>query len=154
MPNAAPNMVKELVIKYVPTEVEKGPAVTGADDVAQVLIDLLEDEPSEVFGVLLLDSQNQILAWHEATRGILDAALVHPREVFRAAILGNAAGIIVAHNHPSGNPNPSDEDRTVTRNLVRAGAVVGIPVLDHVIIGDGGRFTSFAGSGLMPSTHN
>ena len=126
-------------------------AVTGAGDVAQVLIDLLEDEPSEVFGVLLLDSQNQILAWHEATRGILDASLVHPREVFRAAILGNAAGIILAHNHPSGNPNPSSEDHKVTRDLVRAGDLLAIPVLDHVIIGDGGRFTSFAGQGLLRS---
>ena len=70
------------------------------------------------------------------TRGILDASLIHPREVFRAAIVENAAGMILVHNHPSGDPSPSREDRVVTNQLVRAGQAVGIPVLDHVIVGD------------------
>ncbi len=75
------------------------------------------------------------------TRGILDASLIHPREVFRPAIVRSAAGIILVHNHPSGDPTPSEEDRAVTKQLVRAGTAVGIPVVDHVVLGDG-RFVS------------
>ena len=77
------------------------------------------------------------------TRGILDASLIHPREVFRAAIVESAAGVILVHNHPSGDPSPSVEDRAVTDSLSTAGSAVGIPVLDHVIIGEG-RFVSLA----------
>jgi len=80
------------------------------------------------------------------TRRILDAALIHPREVFRAAIVESAAGIILVHNHPSGDPTPSQEDRMVTKQLVEAGSAVGIPVLDHVIIGEG-SFVSLAERG-------
>jgi DNA repair protein RadC len=82
------------------------------------------------------------------TRGILDSSLVHPREVFRAAIAEAAAGIIVVHNHPSGDPTPSTEDRTVTRQLVAAGQLLDLPLHDHVIIA-GDRFTSFAAQGLL-----
>ena len=82
------------------------------------------------------------------TRGILDSSLVHPREVFRAAIAEAAAGIIVVHNHPSGDPTPSAEDRTVTRQLVAAGQLLDLPLHDHVIIA-GDRFTSFAAQGLL-----
>jgi DNA repair protein RadC len=82
------------------------------------------------------------------TRGILDSSLVHPREVFRAAIAEAAAGIIVVHNHPSGDPTPSAEDRAVTRQLVAAGQLLDVPLHDHVIIA-GDRFTSFAAQGLL-----
>ena len=81
-------------------------------------------------------------------RGTLDASLVHPREVFRAAITEAAASVIVIHNHPSGDPTPSPEDRAVTRQLVDAGRLVGIEVLDHVVVGEG-RYVSFAEAGLM-----
>jgi DNA repair protein RadC len=80
------------------------------------------------------------------TRGILDAALIHPREVFREAIVESAAGVILVHNHPSGDPSPRREDRVVTRQLAAAGSAVGIPVLDHVILG-GGSFVSMAERG-------
>ena len=82
------------------------------------------------------------------TRGILDASLIHPREVLREAIVESAAAVILVHNHPSGNPSPSAEDREVTRQLSAAGRTVGIPVLDHVIIA-GEAFRSLAQDGLM-----
>ena len=82
------------------------------------------------------------------TKGLLDASLVAPREVFRAAILEAAAGVILVHNHPSGDPTPSAEDRAVTRQLVAAGTLLDIPVYDHVIIA-GDRYTSFATAGLL-----
>ena len=89
-----------------------------------------------------------ILADLLITRGLLNSALVHPREVFRAAIAEAAAGIIVVHNHPSGDPTPSAEDRDVTRQLVEAGRLLDLPVYDHVIVG-GERYVSFAEAGLL-----
>jgi DNA repair protein RadC len=82
------------------------------------------------------------------TRGILNGSLVHPREVFREAIAESAAGIIVVHNHPSGNPAPSPEDKAVTIQLVEAGRLLDIPLFDHVIVA-GDRFFSFAEAGLL-----
>jgi DNA repair protein RadC len=102
----------------------------------------------EEFHLLALDSQSRVLREVLVTRGILDSSLVHPREVFRAAIAEAAAGIIVVHNHPSGDPTPSAEDRTVTRQLVAAGQLLDVPLHDHVIIA-GDRFTSFAAQGLL-----
>ena len=75
------------------------------------------------------------------TRGTVDASLVHPREVFREAVASGASAVILVHNHPSGDPAPSGEDRAVTRQMVRAGQTLGLPVLDHVIVG-GGRYVS------------
>jgi DNA repair protein RadC len=110
----------------------------------------MRDLRHEEFHVLLLDTQNQILRDLQVTRGTLDASLVHPREVFRAAIAEAAASVILVHNHPSGDPTPSAEDRAVTRQLRAAGESVGIEVLDHVIIGEG-RYVSFVEAGLMQS---
>ena len=90
----------------------------------------------------------QILGDRLITRGILNSSLVHPREVFRAAIAEAAAGIIVVHNHPSGDPTPSADDRAVTRQLVEAGRLLDLPVYDHVIVG-GDRYVSFAEAGLL-----
>jgi DNA repair protein RadC len=81
--------------------------------------------------------------------GDLSSALVHPREVFKPAILSNAASVILAHNHPSGDPQPSPEDCAVTRRLQEAGQILGIEVLDHVIIGDASRWASLREKGLM-----
>jgi DNA repair protein RadC len=82
------------------------------------------------------------------TRGTLTSSLVHPREVFRAAILAGAAGIILVHNHPSGDPTPSADDRAVTRQMVDAGRLLGVPVYDHVILA-GERYVSFAEASLL-----
>jgi len=97
----------------------------------------------ERFVVVLLDGKNRVLGFHVVSVGSLTAALVHPREVFKAAILANAAAVILAHNHPSGDPSPSAEDRALTARLRQAGELIGIRVLDHVVIGDG-SYTSLA----------
>ena len=113
---------------------------------AATLIRLLEDEPSEVFAIVCLNTKLRVIAYHEVSRGTLDSSLAHPREVFRAAILANAAGIILVHNHPSGDPSPSAEDRALTHRLRAVGTVLGIEVLDHLVIGDG-QYYSFKETG-------
>jgi DNA repair protein RadC len=101
-----------------------------------------------VFYVIALNSQSRVIAIQEVTRGILNSSLVHPREVFRLAIAFGAAGIIVAHNHPSGDPTPSADDRAITRQLVDAGRLLDIPVYDHLVLG-AERYVSFAEAGLL-----
>ncbi|HJU74315.1 MAG TPA: DNA repair protein RadC [Gemmatimonadaceae bacterium] len=110
----------------------------------------LEDLPVEEFHVAVLDAQQRFERDITVTRGILNGSLVHPREVFREAIAERAASIILVHNHPSGDPTPSLDDRMVTNQLVLAGRVLDIPVQDHVVIGRG-RYVSFVEAGLMPS---
>ena len=102
----------------------------------------------EVFVVLLLDSRHRLIGEVEVSRGSLNQSLVHPREVFAPALRESAAAILVLHNHPSGDPQPSREDHEVTRRLVRAGEILGIRVVDHLVIG-GEEFTSFARSGQL-----
>jgi DNA repair protein RadC len=89
----------------------------------------------ESFQVLLLNTRKRLIRTEEISQGLLDQILVHPREVFRAAITANAAGIVLIHNHPSGDPAPSEADIKVTRDLIRAGQLLKIEVIDHVIIG-------------------
>ncbi len=118
------------------------------EDVARLFQVRLRDLQVEEFHLLALDSQSQVLREVLVTRGLLNSSLVHPREVFRAAIAEAAAGIIVVHNHPSGDPSPSVEDRTVTRQLAEAGRLLDLPLYDHVIIA-GDRFVSLAALGLL-----
>ena len=108
----------------------------------------LEDLPVEEFHVAVLDAQHRLERDITVTRGILNSSLVHPREVFREAIAERAAAVILVHNHPSGDPTASADDRAVTEQLVAAGRLLDIPVHDHVIIGRG-RYTSFAEAGLL-----
>jgi DNA repair protein RadC len=117
-------------------------------DVVAVFAPRLEDLPVEEFHVAVLDAQHRLERDVTITRGILNSSLVHPREVFREAIAERAAAIILVHNHPSGDPAPSANDRNVTDQLVAAGRLLDIPVHDHVIIGRG-RYTSFAEAGLL-----
>lgn len=124
------------------------PAVRDPADVAGLLGPRLRDLTVEEFHVLALDSQSRVQRDILVSRGLLNSALVHPREVFRAAIAEAAAGIIVVHNHPSGDPTPSAEDRAVTRQLVEAGRLLDLPVYDHVIVA-GDRFLSFVTAGLL-----
>jgi DNA repair protein RadC len=118
------------------------------EDVARLFQGRLRDLQVEEFHLLALDSQSQVLREVLVTRGLLNSSLVHPREVFRAAIAEAAAGIIVVHNHPSGDPTPSAEDRAVTQQLLAAGRLLDLPLYDHVIIA-GDRFMSFATAGLL-----
>lgn len=122
--------------------------LAGPRDVFARMETRLRDLTQEEFHALLLSARHRLVRTALVTRGILDASLVHPREVFRPAIAESAAAVILVHNHPSGDPEPSAQDLAVTRQLVEAGRAVGIPVLDHVIVGDG-RFVSLAERGLM-----
>ena len=124
------------------------PRIREPEDVARLFQARLRDLQVEEFHLLALDSQSQVLRQVLVTRGLLNSSLVHPREVFRAAIAEAAAGIIVVHNHPSGDPTPSAEDRAVTRQLAEAGRLLDLPLYDHVIIG-GDRFVSLATLGLL-----
>lgn len=121
--------------------------IRGPRDVYELCAPTLRDLAQEEFRVLLLNTQHAVMREIPVTRGTLDASIVHPREVFRAAITEAAAAMVLVHNHPSGDPTPSPEDRDVTRQLAEAGRLVGIPVLDHVVVGDG-RYVSFVEAGL------
>ncbi len=117
-----------------------------ARDVYERMRLVMRDLAHEEFHVLLLNTQNEILRDLQITRGTVDASLVHPREVFRAAVMESAASLVLVHNHPSGDPTPSEEDLAVTEELRRAGLTLGIEVLDHVIVGEG-RYVSFVEAG-------
>jgi DNA repair protein RadC len=130
---------------------EESPArhrIQGPRDVLVRMGPHLRDLEHEEFHALLLNSQHRVIRDVLVTRGILDASLIHPREVFKPAIVESAAAVILVHNHPSGDPTPSAEDRAVTRQLAAAGRSVGIHVLDHVILGDG-RFVSLMEEGVL-----
>ena len=103
----------------------------------------------EVFSALLLNAKNCLIRAVTVSVGTLTASLVHPREVFKAAVRHSAASIILVHNHPSGDPTPSGEDIEVTEKLVEAGNVLGIDLLDHVILGSKGRFESLRETGYL-----
>ena len=127
---------------------DEGAPVRSPRDVYALFAPRLEDLPVEEFHVAVLDSQHRLERDVTVTRGILNSSLVHPREVFREAIAERAAAIILVHNHPSGDPAPSADDRTVTEQLAAAGRLLDIPVHDHVIVGRG-RYMSFAEAGLL-----
>ena len=139
--------------------VELGRRVAGADPQKKVklsspeacvsyLMPRMRYEQQEKFLVLLLDSKNQLLKCQQVSEGTLNASVVHPREVFAPAMLHRAAWVLAAHNHPSGDPAPSIEDRKLTQALEATGTVMGIPLLDHIIIGDG-RYFSFRENGYL-----
>lgn len=124
------------------------PRINAPEDAVQLLMPRLRYLQQEHFVVLLLDTKNQLLAEITITVGTLDMSMAHPREVFKAAIRSSAAGVLIGHNHPSGDPQPSPEDVQLTQQLVEAGQLLGIEVVDHVIIGDG-RWCSLKEKGLM-----
>ena len=123
--------------------------VRQSRDVAEFMAPLAAGLDREYFWCLALDGKNRASSLHVISVGSLTAALVHPREVFKPAILGNAAAIILAHNHPSGDPAPSAEDLALTKRLCEVGELVGIRVLDHIVLGEAGAFRSFADEGLL-----
>ena len=116
---------------------------------APILRAVVGDSDRENFLVAALDARRRVIGVSTVSVGTLSASLVHPREVFKPAILLNAAAVIVCHNHPSGDPTPSAEDREATRRLVKAGELLGIPVADHIILGEGEAFFSFREGGLL-----
>ena len=136
-------LVRERTFTFPTRDQVRSPA-----DAAVVLAEYFSDRDREEFVVAFLDTANTLTGLHVASVGGLAASIVEPRQVFKAAVLANAAAVLLAHNHPSGNPEPSREDVAVTRQLVEAGKVMGVPVHDHLILTDHGH-TSLAERGLM-----
>lgn len=120
-------------------------------DVVEYYRPRMKDAKKEMFRCALLDTKNKILREEIVSIGSLTASIVHPRDTFKAAIRESAAAVIFIHNHPSGDIKPSQEDILLTKRLVQAGEVLGIQVLDHIIIGEGGHF-SFKDNGLLQRT--
>jgi DNA repair protein RadC len=117
---------------------------------AHIVVDgFLKGADREHLIVLMLDVKHQFIGIHTASIGDLCSAIANPREIFKAAILSNAHSIILAHNHPSGDPTPSPEDVEVTKKIAKAGAVLRIPLRDHIIVGSEGRYTSLKESGAF-----
>jgi DNA repair protein RadC len=114
-------------------------AIQGPADAADILRERIGAADREHFVALLLDTRHRVIGLHTVSVGTLNSSQVHPREVFKAAILANAAGVIVGHNHPSGDPEPSTEDLAITARLKQAGEVLGIALLDSLIIGHPGH---------------
>jgi len=140
----------ELGRRVATHRLQTGAAVRSPADVHRHFHARLRDAPHERFLVLLLDGRHRVRREVLTSQGTLTASLVHPREVFRPALREGAAALILVHNHPSGDPTPSREDREVTRRLVRAGELLGVPVLDHVVVAEGG-YVSLREAGALDS---
>ncbi len=138
----------ELARRIGVPDVGERPLLTSPDDVARIFIPKLRGVKKEQFHVVILDTSNRVVRTERVSEGNLNSSIVHPREVYRLAIVENAAAIIGLHNHPSGNPTPSREDIAITRQLVEAGTVIGIPLHDHVIIA-GDTYVSMAEKGYV-----
>jgi DNA repair protein RadC len=117
---------------------KKLPEVRGPDDVVRLMGGKLRSEQREHFIVLLLNARHEVTGRETVSVGSLNASIVHPREVFRPAVLASAAAVLLIHNHPSGDPEPSEEDLAITKRLVQAGEILGVSVLDHVILASRG----------------
>jgi DNA repair protein RadC len=122
--------------------------IQGPEDVFHNFLFLFKQQVKERFICVWLNAANRVIGFEVVTEGILNSSLVHPREVFRGAIVATCAAIIIAHNHPSGNTEPSTEDLAITKQIVEAGKVIGIPLHDHIIFNDE-AYVSFAERGLM-----
>ena len=122
--------------------------ITSPGDAAKFLMPRLRHGTHEEFLTILLNTKNRVIKTERIAEGSLTSAVVHPREVFASAIVNHAAAILVAHNHPSGDPYPSSEDRHLTTSLEEAGKTLGIPLMDHIVIGDG-RYYSFREHGEL-----
>jgi DNA repair protein RadC len=122
--------------------------VKSPQDVAGLIMHEMRYLKKEVFRIILLNTKNHILSIEDISIGSLNSSIVHPREVYASAVKRSASGLIAVHNHPSGDPTPSQEDISTTNRLVQAGEGIGIKLLDHVIIGDG-KFISLKEKGLI-----
>ena len=143
-------LIREVEVLYKPSSIalEEGEAFSSSSQIYNAFGEMLWRCPVETFVVICLDGKNRMLHWEKVARGTLTAALAHPREIFFTAVKVRAAGIICLHNHPSGDPKPSQEDMELTRRLDEAGRIIGIRLLDHLVIGNG-RYFSFADQSLL-----
>lgn len=138
---------KTLVWKFKDTTFEypeliRKKRITSPQDAFDLFRPFFKEEPTELFIVILLSSSNSVIGFDLVSQGTLNSSVVDPRVVFRSAIAANTANIIICHNHPSGNIEPSQEDIALTRTLVETGKIIGINIFDHLIFGDN-AFTSF-----------
>ena len=144
--------VREIVLSYRtrpgPVDMDSDQRLSRPSDAAAVVTSLLAHEVVEVFVILCLSTKHGFDAYYEVSRGSLDKTIVHPRDVFKAALIANSAALILAHNHPSGDPTPSRADIEMTAEIKAAGAVLSIVVHDHLIVGNG-RHLSFRREGLL-----
>lgn len=122
--------------------------ISSPQDIAQIFIPILRDEIKEKFIVVCLNSANRVIKYETISVGNLNSSVVHPREIFKVAIDNSSASIILIHNHPSGNPEPSNEDIRLTKKIVESGKILDIPVFDHLIIA-GETYTSFVEKRLI-----
>ena len=127
-------LFQQMAIRYAREEIPRKILLDNPTAVFSFLQEKIGKQRKEHFFILCLDTRSCLVWEAEVSKGVLNANLIHPREVFKEAILRNAASIIVAHNHPSGDSNPSQEDLDITKRLTEAGKVIGIHVLDHVIV--------------------
>ena len=141
-------LVQEVAREFLKEKIIEQPIYKSAQEIFDYLYHSMRDLKKEVFKVVFLNSQNQIIDTEDLFEGTINSSAVSPREVIESAIKNNAASLIFVHNHPSGNPAPSQSDQELTKDLVYAGSIMRIRVLDHVIIGNNTYF-SFAGEGLI-----
>lgn len=141
----------ELGKRALATPLTEGQRIQGSQHIFQHYYPLLRDLRYEVFKAILLDAKHIVIRDFTVSQGSLTVSIVHPREVFNLAVRESAAAIIFVHNHPSGDPRPSEEDHALTQRLMEAGEILGIRVLDHVVIGDG-KYVSFADEGYLANT--
>ncbi len=139
----------ELGRRLAARPLRRGDRIGCPEDVHRHFHAHLRDATAEQFHTVLLDSRHRVIRSVLTSQGTLTASLVHPREVFRPALREAAAALVLVHNHPSGDPSPSPEDREITRRLAQAGVLLGIPVLDHVIVADRG-YASLREEGDLP----
>ena len=123
--------------------------VENPREAARLFVTILREEVVEVGGLLCLSTRHEVLAYHELSRGTVDGTIMHPREVFKAALLVNASAVILGHNHPSGNVTPSAEDLAITKRIASGGELMGIQLADHVIVSADGTYFSFKESGSL-----
>jgi DNA repair protein RadC len=139
---------KVMLVRESNIPVEKK-SIQSPEDAAKIMMDYLRGTDREHFVGMYLNTTNALITIHTISIGILNSSLVHPREVFKMACMVNAAAVIVCHNHPSGNIEPSAEDLSITKQLVEAGKILGIPLHDHIIVTDGNGYMSFAERNLI-----
>ena len=140
--------VFEIAKRYSAEKIEVGEQFQSSRQVYNHFHESMRSKKKEVFIAMLLDGKNKMIRDVRISEGSLTSSLVHPREVFNPVIKDSAAGVIFVHNHPSGDPTPSREDKDITRRLKEVGELIGVKVLDHVIIGNG-RYMSFADEGML-----
>jgi len=140
--------MQEIAREFLKEQVLDKPYCRSSREVFDYLYHTMRDLKKEVFKVMFLDSQNRVVEIEDLFEGTLNASAVYPREIIQSAVKHNAAALIFVHNHPAGNPQPSDNDKQITQDLVLAGNIMQIKVLDHIIIGEN-RYFSFADAGLI-----